>query len=317
MTTKQKDNQPWIEKYRPKGMDEISAQEETVNVLKKTMESSNARTGKTSTILALARDIYGSEAMKSRVLELNASDERGIDIVREKVKNFARVTVSAGSGNGKNLPPFKLIILDEADSMTVDAQSALRRTMETYSKMTRFCLICNYVSRIIEPLASRCSKFRFKPLDNSSIRSRLTEIAKTESVQCEPETIDMLITVSEGDLRKAIMYLQSAYRLHQNDIIKPEVIVEIAGVVPFKVVDDLFSAWIKKDFYVIQKVVQSVAREGYSGTQVVSQLHDRVLTDVELTCAQKARMSESFGLIDRALVDGSDEQLQLLKLLIS
>ncbi|KAI9330963.1 P-loop containing nucleoside triphosphate hydrolase protein [Obelidium mucronatum] len=257
--------------------------------------------------------------MKSRVLELNASDERGIDIVREKVKNFARVTVSAAgsSGNGKNLPPFKLIILDEADSMTVDAQSALRRTMETYSKMTRFCLICNYVSRIIEPLASRCSKFRFKPLDNASIKSRLTEIAEAEHVQYEPETIEMLIKVSEGDLRKAIMYLQSAYRLHQNDIIKADVIVEIAGIVPFNVIDNLFSCWVKKDFYAIQKAVQSVTREGYSGTQVVSQLHDRVLTDVELTCAQKARMSESFGLIDRALVDGSDEQLQLLKLLIS
>ncbi|KAJ3060995.1 replication factor C subunit 4 [Rhizoclosmatium hyalinum] len=127
----------------------------------------------------------------------------------------------------------------------------------------------------------------------------------------------MLITVSEGDLRKAIMYLQSAYRLHQDDVIQPDAIVEIAGVVPFRVVDDLFSAWVKKDFYVIQQAVQRVTREGYSGTQVVSQLHDRMLSDVELTCAQKARMSESFGAIDKALVDGSDEQMQLLKLLIS
>ncbi|ORY45332.1 P-loop containing nucleoside triphosphate hydrolase protein [Rhizoclosmatium globosum] len=289
------ENQPWIEKYRPR---------ETVNVLKKTLESvsfanqsphadtlNQTGTGKTSTILALARDIYGPEAMKTRVLELNASDERGIDIVREKVKNFARVTVSSGVSS------------DEADSMTMDAQSALRRTMETYSKMTRFCLICNYVSRIIEPLASRCSKFRFKPLDNTSIKSRLMEIAELSDLQ----TIDMLITVSEGDLRKAIMYLQSAYRLHQDEVIQPDAIVEIAGVVPFRV----------KDFYVIQQAVQRVTREGYSGTQVVSQLHDRMLSDVELTCAQKARMSESFGAIDKALVDGSDEQMQLLKLLIS
>ncbi|KAJ3142058.1 hypothetical protein HK100_003253 [Physocladia obscura] len=306
-------------------------------------------TGKTSTILALARDIYGyllawfilvsligekkksPEAMKSRVLELNASDERGIDIVREKVKNFARVSVSSSgsSPSGNVLPPFKIIILDEADSMTVDAQSALRRTMETYSKMTRFCLICNYYfiyifwssfpltkyTRIIEPLTSRCSKFRFKPLDNESIRGRLTEIADKEGVQCPTETIDMIIKVSEGDLRKAIMYLQSAYRLHQSEPIEARVIVEIAGVVPDAVIDGLFTAWVGRRFYEAQKCVKDVVRNGYSGGQIVLQLFDRVLGDVELTSTQKARMSESFGQIDKALIDGSDEEMQLLKLL--
>ncbi|KAJ3075968.1 replication factor C subunit 4 [Podochytrium sp. JEL0797] len=343
------DQQPWIEKYRPKGIHEVSAQEETIQVLRKTMESGNLPhllfygppgTGKTSTILALARDIYGVEAMKTRVLELNASDERGIDIVREKVKNFARVTVSAGTGvNGKALPPFKLIILDEADSMTVDAQSALRRTMETYSKMTRFCLICNYVSRIIEPLASRCSKFRFKPLDNESIRARLDDICQKENVVCPPEvttprhpppnaepkltptrisnqTITTLITVSEGDLRKAIMYLQSAVRLCQGTPIPPNVIVEIAGVVPQAVIEDLWTAWVSKDFYRIQEVVGRVGREGYSGVQVVSQLHDRMIADVEVSGARKAVMAEAFGGVDRAMVEGSDEGLQVLKLLV-
>ncbi|KAI8615907.1 replication factor C subunit 2 [Chytriomyces sp. MP71] len=322
-----KDSLPWIEKYRPKSMDDISAQEETVQVLRATMNSNNlphclfygpAGTGKTSTILALARDIYGPEAMKSRVLELNASDERGIDIVREKVKNFARVSVSAGTGtNGKSFPPFKIIILDEADSMTVDAQSALRRTMETYSKMTRFCLICNYVSRIIEPLASRCSKFRFKPLHSTSVKAKLSVIADAEGVQCPDETLDMLVTVSEGDLRKAIMYLQSAFRLHQYEPIPATSIVEIAGVVPLPVIEDLFTAWMRREVYAVQKAVQEVTRNGYSGSQLVSQLHDRVLGDVELSTMQKARMCESFGLVDRALVDGSDEQLQLLKLLVS
>ncbi|KAI8835354.1 P-loop containing nucleoside triphosphate hydrolase protein [Chytriomyces cf. hyalinus JEL632] len=320
-------SQPWIEKYRPRGMADIAAQEETVAVLRKTMESNNAHTqrasyrssgtGKTSTILALARDLYGPEAMKSRVLELNASDERGIDIVREKVKNFARVTVSAGASSGKNIPPFKIIILDEADSMTVDAQSALRRTMETYSKMTRFCLICNYVSRIIEPLASRCSKFRFKPLHSVSVKARLRDIATAESVQCSDETLDMLVQVSEGDLRKAIMYLQSAFRLHPTAEIPPQAIVEIAGVAPSSVIETLFAAWQKKEFYSVQNAVAQIVRSGYSGTQVVSQLHDRVLSDVLLTSIQKARMCETFGGVDRALVDGSDEELQLLKLLVS
>jgi len=174
-------------------------------------------TGKTSTVLALAKELYGPELMKTRVLELNASDERGISIVREKVKNFARVAISNPTSEQSKTypcPPYKIIILDEADSMTQDAQSALRRTMETYSKITRFCLICNYVTRIIDPLASRCSKFRFKSLDEGSARERLVEIADREGVKYEQGVVEVLIRVSDGDLRKAITYLQSAARLH-------------------------------------------------------------------------------------------------------
>src|ERR1700753_3936163 len=182
-------------------------------------------TGKTSTILALAKELYGPELVRSRVLELNASDERGISIVREKVKDFARQQLSnppsgpAGVEYRKKYPcpPFKIVILDEADSMTQDAQSALRRTMETYSRITRFCLVCNYVTRIIDPLASRCSKFRFKSLDQGNAKKRLEEIAEKESVPIEDGAIDALIKCSDGDLRKAITFLQSAARLVGSD----------------------------------------------------------------------------------------------------
>lgn len=190
-------------------------------------------TGKTSTILALAKQLYGPELMKSRVLELNASDERGISIVRQKVKDFARQQLSVAPtynvmvedkdspDAGKQVryrdkypcPPFKIIVLDEADSMTQDAQSALRRTMETYSKMTRFCLVCNYVTRIIDPLASRCSKFRFKSLDQGNAVKRVSDIAELEGVKLDDGAAEELVRVSDGDLRKAITFLQSAARL--------------------------------------------------------------------------------------------------------
>ncbi|KAJ3242151.1 replication factor C subunit 4 [Chytriomyces hyalinus] len=127
----------------------------------------------------------------------------------------------------------------------------------------------------------------------------------------------MLVQVSEGDLRKAIMYLQSAFRLYPTAEIPPQAIVEIAGVAPSSVIETLFTAWQKKEFYAVQNAVAQIVRSGYSGTQVVSQLHDRVLSDVQLTSIQKARMCETFGGVDRALVDGSDEELQLLKLLVS
>lgn len=255
-------------------------------------------TGKTSTVLALAKELFGPEMMKSRVLELNASDERGISIVREKVKDFARMQLTNPAPGYKQkypCPPFKIIILDEADSMTQDAQSALRRTMETYSKITRFCLICNYVTRIIDPLASRCSKFRFKSLDQGNAKKRLNEIAAAEGVPLEDGAIDALIRCSEGDLRKAITFLQSAARLvganapdkdcdgdgdEQMDVDKTPVTVkiveDIAGVIPERTIDSLVDAMqprgAKQTYQSVSKIVEDMVADGWSATQVVSQV---------------------------------------------
>lgn len=274
-------------------------------------------TGKTSTILALAKSLYGPALYRSRILELNASDERGIGIVREKVKGFARTQLAQPTGVDANYlaqypcPPFKIIILDEADSMTQDAQSALRRTMEQYSRITRFCLVCNYVTRIIEPLASRCSKFRFKALDNSAAGTRLGQIAQVEGLNLEEGVVDKLIACGEGDLRRAITYLQSAARLvgaqgagapaaaaaaaaagkkdgdedsemtdDDSKLITVRTIEEIAGVIPEDVLDRLTQAMqpkkIGSSYGAVSSVITDVVADGWSATQLLGQVCHRL-----------------------------------------
>lgn len=236
------------------------------------------------------------KVFRSRVLELNASDERGISVVREKIKNFARVAVSQPDPDYP-CPPYKIIILDEADSMTQDAQSALRRIMENYSKITRFCLICNFVTRIIEPITSRCSKFRFKPLDQSNALSRLQFICQAENVKVSTEALESLIRISEGDLRRAITFLQSASKLAAasalpggDDVdmdgqggISTDSVMEIGGVVPEGLMKHLgevlgVGADEKKiGFKEIQGAVVKIVREGYGATQVLSQVRSSAL----------------------------------------
>ncbi|KDR81816.1 hypothetical protein GALMADRAFT_58690 [Galerina marginata CBS 339.88] len=337
--------QPWVEKYRPKTIDDVSAQEHTVAVLRKTLTSTNLPhmlfygppgTGKTSTILALSRQLFGPDNFRNRVLELNASDERGISIVREKIKNFARQTprAQAVASDGKTYPcpPYKIIILDEADSMTQDAQGALRRIMENYARITRFCLVCNYVTRIIEPLASRCSKFRFTPLDNTSAALRLSFIAREERIDINKPVIDALISTSNGDLRRAITYLQSASRLSSSTNPPTKIqtvdIQEIAGVVPDSVINNFARVLgIELDdgmdvddrsngsvgFEPIKKQVKFLMREGYSAAQIISQLHDLVVFHPTLDGRKKSSCALAFAEADKALCDGADEELWVLE----
>ncbi|WFD31344.1 Subunit of heteropentameric Replication factor C (RF-C) [Malassezia sp. CBS 17886] len=321
---------------------EISSQQHAVNVLRNALSSANLPhmlfygppgTGKTSTILALARQLYGPELMRSRVLELNASDERGIAIVRNKIKSFARMAVSVPDPRYPS-PPYKIIILDEADSMTQDAQGALRRIMEQYSKITRFCLVCNYVTRIIEPLASRCSKFRFCPLDVGSTQERLEHIAAAENLQLPADLIPALIRASDGDMRRSITYLQSVARLVPRDAGAPKVSAdtadELAGVVPAREIHLLLRSVGaecadgedrsalplvgKTPFDRVAHAVGCVMRDGYSCTQVVLQLHDAVVLHPLLTARQKTKCALQLGDTDKALMDGGNEELQLLNL---
>ncbi|KAF2085604.1 DNA replication factor c subunit [Saccharata proteae CBS 121410] len=366
-TTKAESNrqQPWVEKYRPKTLSDVTAQDHTITVLQRTLLASNLPhmlfygppgTGKTSTILALAKELYGPELSRTRVLELNASDERGISIVREKVKDFARQQLSHPPSGPAGLeyrkrypcPPFKIVVLDEADSMTQDAQSALRRTMETYSRITRFCLVCNYVTRIIDPLASRCSKFRFKSLDGGSAGRRLEEIAGIEGVRMEDGVTEALVRVSEGDLRKAITFLQSAARLvgavkapsakekkgkdedamdvdaddttaDDAPAVTVPIIEEIAGVIPAPTMDTLFAAMQPTKgkggvYTAVAKAVEDMVADGWSAAQVVGQLYEMVLYDERIEDLKKNKITGVFSETDKRLVDGADEHLEILDL---
>lgn len=229
----------WIEKYRPKTLADIMSQSEVTSILKNCVnaihpENGNIElpnllmygppgTGKTSSALALARELFGPELISERVLELNASDDRGINVVRTKMKDFSMRSVKmAGlkrdaSVNFRPVAAIKLIILDECDSMTRPAQEALRRTMEKYANTTRFILIANYVSKIIGPIVSRCCKLRFKPLEMEAKVERLKKIAGEENVVLEQEAVDGLIDISGGDLRRCVNYLQSAVNVVEDD----------------------------------------------------------------------------------------------------
>lgn len=201
---------PWVEKYRPKKIDEIISHAQNIETIKKLLIGGSlphllfhgsSGTGKTSTIMALAKEIYGQN-LRLMVMKLDASDDRGINSVREDIKGFAEKSNMFQKG-------VRLIILDEADSMTFDAQFALRRIIEKYSATIRFCLICNYENKIIPAIRSRCANFRFSNIDNKHICYKLEQIIKVENLKHEPEVVETIATLAKGDLRKAINLLQS------------------------------------------------------------------------------------------------------------
>ena len=313
---------PWVEKYRPAKVDDIAHQDEVVRAMKSCTEHKNLPhllfygppgTGKTSCILAVAREMFGPVHYRDRVLELNASDERGIDVIRNKVKNFAKFAVgNQKNENGETLPPFKIIILDEADSLTKDAQAALRRIIENYTKVTRFCIICNYISRIIDPITSRCSKFRFQPLSDSAHIDRLRLIANQESVVVSDEGLRAAMGHAEGDLRRSINLMQSAASLFQGKPVTAEEITEIAGAVPKGVTDRSLQVIQSGSTRDVVKDVQTVMAEGYSVSQYITQLSDTLVTAGWLTDLQKSRAARIVSTADHRLTDGADESIQLM-----
>lgn len=326
MSNKEASNKPWVEKYRPTTLDDIVHHKEVVSVLKQTLVTNDfpnlllygpPGTGKTSSITALARTMFGNK-FDGRVLQLNASDERGIIVIRDRVRKFAQsVPMNFGGDQGQKKPyaNLKLIILDEADSMTTAAQACLRRTMEIYSKTTRFCLICNYVSRIIEPIASRCSKFRFQPIAESLMLERLEYICKSENViYTDDKVLKHMIEFCDGDLRQAITTLQSAHRLAgPGKSLDLELIHEVSGYIPRRYINRFVATCKSKSLERMQEFIADLISEGYTASQFLSQIHDWLLTDnLRLCDSSLSRMIQAIELAEHRFCNGSDEYIQLM-----
>jgi len=304
----------WVEKYRPKTLDEVVGQDEIVERLKAYATTKNLPhllfagppgTGKTTSAMALARDMFG-EDWRQNYYELNSSDERGIDVVRSKIKEIARLAPFGGT-------TFKIIFLDEADNLTADAQAALRRTMETYSKTSRFILSANYSSRLIEPIQSRTAVFRFRPLKPEAIREYLTRIAKAEKLKITDDGVDALIYIASGDMRRAVNSLQVAASL--GSTIDADVLYKVASTIKPEEVKKLIEKALTGDFLRAREVLDRLLIEyGVSGEDVLRQLH-RSVFDINVPDEYKVRLLDRIGETDFRLIEGSNERIQLEALL--
>ena len=312
-----KDFTSWVEKYRPLNLDEITAQTEVIQSLKKVLKTKNlphliffgpSGCGKTSTILALSKELFGEKIYNDRVIELNASDERVINVIRDKIKKYAKKAINPN----ENAPPWKIIILDEADNMTSDSQFALRRIMEEYSKLTRFCIICNYHNKIIDPINSRCALFRFKPIKENEIFNKLKDISEKENLIISDNFLNQIIKYSRGDLRKAINFLQKCKNQYGN-ILKQDMLNEISGIIPIDKFNELIDAIISKNSKIIDKVIMDLVNAGYS---LVNQINffDNYIKNSDNASNIKSLLSLKLTEIDNNLLKGGDEYIEFMRL---
>jgi replication factor C small subunit len=305
----------WTEKYRPQQFKDVRGQEHIVSKLEAFVKEQNmphvlfagpAGVGKTTLSLVLAKTFFGDE-WRENFLELNASDERGIDVVRNKVKDFAR-TKALGD------VPFKIIYLDECDALTKEAQQALRRTMENYTATCRFILSCNYSSKIIDPIQSRCAVFKFRPLEEKDLREIINLVSEKEDLVIDEECVLALIQASNGDARRVENILQSAATFNKN--ISKETIFSIASLAKPKELEEVFAFAEAKDFLSARKkLLDIMLAYGLSGIDVIIQLQKEVWNRPSLEDSIKLDFLSWCGEAEFRLVEGSDEYIQLEALL--
>lgn len=344
------DSIPWIEKYRPKKLWDMVQSNELLDLFQNNINTGHMThyifygppgTGKTSAILAMGREIF-EEYFPSRVIEFNASDDRGIGAVREKISNEAKKYVSEiVKENGKKIPPYKIIILDEADSMTDEAQDALRVIIEKYSTVTRFCFICNYISKITDAIKSRCSAIYFKRLTNECMVKKLNDISKKEKIVLSKNIINTVIEVSNGDMRKAIMMLQNLKYLYEykkdinrpindisiekinfmsffnlkkrtsEEIVKSD-IYEIAASISIEKANEIIEEIFKcNNIKNIIEISRSIIRLGYPIDNIISQINNAMLISKKLNNEQKSQIIKYSGNIFFKMKNCANEHIQL------
>ncbi len=306
----------WTEKYRPTVFDEMVGQEEVVKRVKGLCESANlphilfagpAGIGKSTLALIVVKSLFG-DSWRDNYLELNASDERGIGVIREKVKDFARTKALTNI-------PFKVIFLDEADALTRDAQNALRRTMENYSNTCRFILSCNYSSKIIDPIQSRCVLFRFTLLEKKDISKILKRIAESETLELADDAIDAVYESSEGDCRRAINLMQSTGSI-SSKITRQLIETVVATAKPSQVKIVLEYA-LSGDFITARdKMLEIMLNGGFSGEDIIKAIQ-KELWNLPIEPEIKVKLTEKTGEIEFRMIEGSDEFIQLESLVAS
>ncbi|WP_226011233.1 replication factor C small subunit [Halomicrobium salinisoli] len=305
----------WIEKYRPQTLDEIRGHEGIVerlqsyvarNDLPHLLFSGPAGVGKTTCATAIARELYGDE-WEENFLELNASDQRGIDVVRERIKDFARTSFGGYE--------HRIIFLDEADALTSDAQSALRRTMEQFSNNVRFILSCNYSSQIIDPIQSRCAVFRFSPLSDAAVADEIRSIAAEEGIEVTDDGVDALVYSADGDMRAAINGLQGAAAT--GDVVDEEAVFAVTSTARPEDIREMVESALDGDFTAARsRLNELLTEEGIAGGDVIDQLH-RSVWEFDMSDREAVQVLERVGETDYRITEGANERIQLEAMLAS